>query len=75
MRGVLNMCDRSDIGENQYWIRLFSVLVILAMFFIGVVGYNVHNANIHYKNMYDKCINENGSWIPTTNGNAICMRK
>ena len=76
MLGVLNMCDRhNDIGENQYWIRLFSVLAIVAIFFIGVVGYNVYHSNIYYKEMYSKCISDNGTWVPTAGGYAVCIRK
>jgi hypothetical protein len=69
------MSGEYGMSENAFWTWFLAFASIVIVTFICVSGYNIYQWNIRYAQMYDKCVAEGGSWIPTGNGYAVCMRK
>jgi hypothetical protein len=69
------MREEYGMSENAFWTFVWVFATIIMITFISVSGYNIYKWNARYALMYDKCITEGGSWIPTGNGYAVCMRK
>ena len=61
--------------ENRFWMYFWTLAAIVIIVAVIVCGYNYNVTSKLYEEMYSKCITENGTWIPTSYNNAICLRK
>lgn len=63
------------MSNNMFRICITACIAATFVAIFGLIAINSKHSNELYYKAQNECVSSGGSWVPTANGNAMCLRK